>query len=310
MDVYHKVLKLGRYELLRSKITNNRDEGSTGIEEGSLEEPYFTQLVELNYFVNTTGSTNHPSSLFQEMWLMGWIHRNLVTPKLLKLLNDLKVAYWFYKPNGCCTTHTPEVDRKVTVVFQGSTPSFKLRSEIFDLLWHWIYDPQVNNNPWATKWAKQFHKQAVSSSELMNLREKLHVRIREIASHISSGSFPALFDELTIEEKQLVGKFLVLRTRLEFPHSSCPDTWEYMNRDSSDPSPEWAFGYCGSDYCDQLLPLIVKGEVLQFEIWNFYDPVNRDLYSTLLDYFWDTFSTFPSENFPSDVTTMPTVSVK
>ena len=68
---FQDLLRLGR-----SQLSHIQGPNITGVEEGSLVEPYYSTLLELNNYMYTTGSTNYPNQLFQPMWLTGWLPRS------------------------------------------------------------------------------------------------------------------------------------------------------------------------------------------------------------------------------------------
>src|SRR5580704_2645345 len=89
-DAYQRFLQRGINELMQHKKYGSA--GSTGLQD--LREPYFSQIMELNRFMNTTESTNHPRDpRFQDMFLGGWILREYLTPRVLELLQERKWSF-------------------------------------------------------------------------------------------------------------------------------------------------------------------------------------------------------------------------
>lgn len=69
MALFRDLLSSARYNLFRSQQGTLSDTANiTGIEE-SLAGEYFDQIVRLNNYVYTTGSTNNPGTGFQSFWI-------------------------------------------------------------------------------------------------------------------------------------------------------------------------------------------------------------------------------------------------
>ena len=74
---WEEFLHYGR-SLLRSFQEGKleEDENITGIEDHILREDYLVQMLKLNNYMFTTGSTNEPDTLFQPMWIEGYLNKH------------------------------------------------------------------------------------------------------------------------------------------------------------------------------------------------------------------------------------------
>lgn len=69
----------------------------TGIEDHILQSDYLMQLLRLNNYMFTTGSTNEPDALFQPMWIEGYLHREDALA-LTKILRQMGIYYVVQDP--------------------------------------------------------------------------------------------------------------------------------------------------------------------------------------------------------------------
>lgn len=101
------VLATARMHLLRHK-EDPFYSGETGIEVSLIGE-FLVQMIELNKFMYTTCSTNHPYDLiFQEMFVGGFVERLKITDQFLTEMRNRGLSYYIKNFN------TKEVTRHIS----------------------------------------------------------------------------------------------------------------------------------------------------------------------------------------------------
>lgn len=119
---FEDLLQFGRYVL--QYIYNRKDQyihdivdSPTAIEPSLLKDNWpIKQMIMLNHYMYTTASTNNPTQLFQNMFVTGFIHMN-VLEKVESLLKKTDLHYFIRTDNNADICWQPEgIHKKEWVV--------------------------------------------------------------------------------------------------------------------------------------------------------------------------------------------------
>jgi hypothetical protein len=254
MDRYNEFLSMGR-EILEKFRDHKKFVNITGIDD-SLVEPYLSQIIELNKYMNTTASTVYPDQLCQQMYVHGWIHRSYVTQKFLQKMNELNYDYTITKVDNCCKS------QKSVVLYENHFNKATEHLILMNMLCKWWFNKSEECIQFAIKELVEFRN---------NYNNDLPEYFRDLyKSHNFLDCLQFLDDTHWMELENIKNTFPDQRYKLNNYHVG--DALSYANT-----------GACV--YCCDVKDLIENGEILWIKIANYYDPTNRNLYADLLDMF-------------------------
>lgn len=239
-----KLLDWAREEFNKFKADSSYT-GETGFDP-SMEEPYVSQLMELNKYIITTGSTNQPSNpYFDHMWVDCIIPINWVNDKLINTLSRYDWNYRAVDSDG--------------FTFRSKLSLYTLDNAILhNMLSHWAYDKTQPIPPRSFKPARDIReKYAGSLPEKFRDLVKAHgwVKAKELLT-------PEDYDELEQVKKfplnaQLLQTLNINSVSLQEITKICEN-----NNIAFDPT--------------QFVSLYIE---------NYGDPISRDFYLELIEIF-------------------------
>jgi len=253
MSDYKGLLQSGLCEL--EEFRRNKDFGSTYLDP-SLIEPFLSQVIALNKYMSTFGSTNFPSnSKIQAMFVEGWILKRYLTPELLA---DMKKNQWDYQVVQQLTCCGPKSEEDGKILFQHHLEDGMQRVIAHDLLFKWWYGPGAPHHLGRPEF-KEFQKNIPPA--VVSLRTKMLERYHETG-------FVEMFKTLSEEDHKLLSG-LATHPLLKKYYGK-PDNWNRVR-----------YNVGQSNYCCKAKDLIEKGLVVHLLVGNEYDPTDRNLYSEL-----------------------------
>jgi hypothetical protein len=258
MDRYNKFLSMGRENLEKFR---DREEfvNSTGIED-SLVEPFLSQIIDLNKYISTTASTNYPNSLFQEMFVDGWIHKDYVTDGFLQKMNEMNYNYVITKEDTCCES------QKSIALYENYFDKSNEHHILMDMLRAWWFDKSIIHPRGAFEEFIEFRN---------NYDNHLPEYFRSLyEDHNFSDCLQFLTDDHWRELENIRHTFPKIRGRDQY------NLYKFHVGEVTN-----SINAGSSDYCCNVKDLIENGEILWIEIANYYDPTDRNLYKTLLNIF-------------------------
>ncbi len=255
MNIYEKFLEAGRKELIEFKNDPENSVSSTGIE-NTLVEPFLSQIIELNKYMNTTASTNEPSYLFQAMFIDGWIHKKYITPEFLQKLKDYNYNYVIRQEQTCCKS------KHSKVLFTNYYEKSVEHDVLMDMLCMWWFDKDM---------------------KIPNLGHKDTIEFRENYNHELPQKFRKLYEKYSFLDAIKYLNDDDWKELNSFKNGAKVKYRYYEHKYHVDEILEHDNNGSDSEYCCIAKELIENGEVLLITIENLYDPTDRNLYTNLIN---------------------------